>query len=500
MDNKDIKRPNLLLAALPIVILIVMLFANIKIWKDDSIMGPNQMALIFATVIAGIIAASLGVKFKRMRKFMVKNIGDSMPSILILLMIGALSGSWMISGIVPTLIYFGMDLLNPKFFLVATLLIASVVSLATGSSWTTIATIGVALLGIGSVLGYSPAMVAGAIVSGAYFGDKLSPLSDTTNLAPAMAGTDIFTHIKYMLYTTTPTYLITAIVFLVLGFYHHSTAGAGEIEEMKTLLSQTFNISLWLLVVPVILIVVIIRKKPPLPSLFLGTILGGIATVIFQPDLIRTIDAGATHSFFYSSYKVVLESFFGSVTIDTGNAHLTKLLSTSGMHGMLETIWLIITAMAFSGMMESAGLLVRIAEAIVGMAKKTGSVVMATVASSIFMNITASEQYISIVVPGRMFAKIYRKKGLKPELLSRSLEDGGTVTSVLVPWNTGGVVNSTVMHVPTLSYLPFAFFNIISPFMSVLVAYLNFKIRRYTPEEIEALKETYPEIGEEVIG
>ena len=493
MKDKQIKRPSIFQAFVPIAILIILLFSNIKIWQDNSISGPNQIALIFATVTAGLIALRLNVGFKRMREFMVKNIGDSMPSILILLMIGALSGTWMISGVVPTLIYYGMDLLNPKYFLVATLLTASVISLATGSSWTTIATIGVALLGIGTVLGYNSAMVAGAVVSGAYFGDKLSPLSDTTNLAPAMAGTDIFTHIKYMLYTTTPTYLITVIIFLVLGFFHGNTVAAGEISQMKELLSQTFNISLWLLIVPAILIFVIVRKKPPLPSLFLGAILGAVAAFIFQPDLIRSMEGSEHH--FYSSYKVVVESMFGSTNIDTGNESLTKLLSTSGMHGMLDTIWLILMAMAFSGMMESAGMLVRIAEALVGMANKTGSVVLATVATSIFMNITASEQYISIVVPGRMFAKLYRRKGLKPELLSRSLEDGGTVTSVLVPWNSGGVVNSTVMHVPTLSYLPFAFFNLISPVMSVLVAYLNIKIRRYSKEEMQELKEIYPEIG-----
>ena len=496
MINKPIKRPSLLLALLPIVVLITFLFTNIKIWESDTISGPNQMALIFATVIAGIIAASLKVSFKRMRKFMVKNISDAMPSILILLMIGALSGSWMISGIVPTLIYYGMDLLNPKIFLLATLLIASVVSMATGSSWTTIATIGVALLGIGTVLGYSPPMIAGAIISGAYFGDKLSPLSDTTNLAPAMAGTDIFTHIKYMLYTTTPTYILTIIIFLVMGLFHHNIAGGQDIVSMKEALGSTFNISLWLLVVPLVLILVIVRKNPPLPSLFLGTILGGIAAIIFQHDLIMRM--GDSHSsYFYNAYKVVMESFFGETNVITGNKALSELISTSGMHGMLETIWLIITAMSFSGMMESAGMLVRIAEAIIKFAKSTGSLVFSTVASAIFMNFTASEQYISIVVPGRMFAKIYRRKGLKPELLSRSLEDGGTVTSVLVPWNTGGVVNSFVLGVPTLSYLPYAFFNLISPVMSVLVAYLNFKIRRYSDVEMADLKEKYPEIGED---
>lgn len=498
MNQEPQKRPSILAALLPIIVLIIMLFTNIQIWGDNAISGPNQMALIFATVIAGLVAAFYKVSYKKMRRLMVKNISDSMTSILILLMIGALSGTWMLSGIVPTLIYYGIDLLNPTIFLVATLVISSIISVATGSSWSTIATIGVALLGIGTAQGFSPGLVAGAIISGAYFGDKMSPLSDTTNLAPAMAGTDIFTHIRYMVFTTAPTYIITFIIFLVLGFFHTSNGLTSDVGDLKLALESTFNITPWLMIFPVILVIVIIRKNPPLPSLFLGALLGGIAALIFQPDLIKAID-GNIHLYGSASYRVIIQSFFGESVINTGNETLTKLISTSGMYGMLKTVWLIITAMAFSGMMESAGLLVRIAEAMISYAKHTGSVVLTTVITSIFMNITASEQYISIVVPGRMFAKIYRKKGLKPELLSRSLEDGGSVTSVLVPWNTCGSVNSTVLHVPTLSYLPYAFFNIISPVMSVLVAYLNFKIRRYSPEEMDELREQYPEIGTEKI-
>lgn len=492
------KHPSLLAALIPIIVLIIMLFTNIQIWEDNAIAGPNQMALIMATMVAGIVAMFYKVSYRHMRRMMIKNINDSMTSILILLMIGALSGSWMISGIVPTLIYYGMDLLNPSIFLVATLLISSVVSLATGSSWSTIATIGVALLGIGTAQGFSPGLVAGAIISGAYFGDKMSPLSDTTNLAPAMAGTDIFTHIRFMLITTTPSYIITFIIFLIFGFSHNAAGMDSDIQNLKQALENSFNITPWLLIFPIILIIVIVRKNPPLPSLFLGAILGGIAAMIFQTELITRMD-GNVHSYFGAAYRIIVQSFFGDSNLDTENIVLTELLSTSGMHGMLDTVWLIITAMAFSGMMESAGLLVRIAEALISFAKRTGSVVLSTIISSIFMNITASEQYISIVVPGRMFAKIYRKKGLKPELLSRSLEDGGSVTSVLVPWNTCGAVNSKVLHVPTLSYLPFAFFNLISPVMSVIVAYLHFKIRYYSDFELEELREQYPEIGTEKI-
>ncbi len=482
-------------ALIPIIVLISLLFVNISIWGGDSVSGPNQMALIFATAIAGIISIRLGISYKKVRRFMIKNIGDSMQSILILLMIGALSGTWMLSGVVPTLIYYGLNFLSPTYFLVAALLVGSVISLATGSSWSTIATIGVALLGIGVSMGFNPGLVAGAIISGAYFGDKLSPLSDTTNLAPAMAGTDVFTHVRYMLYTTTPTYIITLAIFFVLGFTQGKVAGGQGVADMQVAISNTFNINPFLLFIPVILIIIIIKKTAPIPALFIGALLGAVGAVIFQPELIAEID-GNKHGYIEASYRVVIQGFFGETRIDTGNAKVSELISTSGMKGMLDTIWLIITAMAFSGAMESAGLLMRLAEAIVKKAEKTGSLVLATVASSIFMNITASEQYISILVPGRMYAKIFRRKGYKPELLSRSLEDGGTVTSVLVPWNTCGAVNSSVLHIPTLTYLPFAFFNLISPLMSVLVAYLNFKIRRFSPEEMALIEKEEEKIDD----
>lgn len=488
-DNNS-KRASLIEALLPIIILIGLLFLNISIWKSDSLGGPNQLALTFATAFAAMIAWRLKVSFTKMRESIVKNISDAMPSILILLLIGALSGTWMLSGVVPTLIIYGLDLLNPTIFLFATVLISAVISISTGSSWSTIATIGVALLGIGVALGFSPGMVAGAIISGAYFGDKMSPLSDTTNLAPAMAGTDLFTHIKYMVYTTTPTLVLTLIIFLIIGFTHDVSPTPGGIDAMKDSIQSTFTITPWLLIVPIILVVVILKKVPPLTSLFIGSLAGSIAAIIFQPDLISNIynsdfPKEIGDPFFEKAYVVISHAWFGASEIITNNKDVNDLLSTGGMAGMLETIWLIITAMAFSGVMESAGLLMRIADSIIKYAKSTGSLVLSTVVTSIFMNITASEQYISVVVPGRMYANIYRKRGLKPELLSRTLEDGGTVTSVLIPWNTCGAVNSTVLGVGTLAYLPYAFFNLISPLMTVFFAYANIKIRRYTDEEYE---------------
>lgn len=503
------KKAGLIEALLPIVILIALLALNISIWGEDSLGGANQLALTFATGFAALIAWRLKVSFESMRKFIVNNISDAMPSILILLLIGALSGTWMISGVVPTLIIYGLDLLNPTYFLFATVLISAVISVSTGSSWSTIATIGVALLGIGVALGFSPGMVAGAVISGAYFGDKMSPLSDTTNLAPAMAGTDLFTHIKYMLYTTTPTLIITLIIFLILGFTHSASPEPKDIDAIKMAIESNFTITPWLLLVPVILVFVIVRKTPPLTSLLIGSLAGSVAAVIFQADLILEIYPTIIEKlhpewltedepFYKAAYIVIANSWFGASNILTGNAQVDSLLSTGGMQGMLYTIWLIITAMAFSGVMESAGLLMRIAEPIIKYAKSTGSLVLSTVVTSIFMNITASEQYISIVVPGRMYADVYRRRKLKPEVLSRTLEDGGSVTSVLVPWNTCGAVNSTVLGVGTFAYLPYAFFNLISPLMTILFAYLNIKIRRYTDseyEEVMAIEEVQESAG-----
>lgn len=475
------KTPSLILSLTPIAVLIAMLAININLFGEDSISGPNQIALMFGAAVASVIALAHGHKWENIRRRIVLSISDAMPSILILFLIGSLAGTWMLSGVVPTLIYYGLEMLNPTIFLVAAVVISAVVSLATGSSWSTIATIGVALLGIGTALGFSQALVAGAIISGAYFGDKMSPLSDTTNLAPAMAGTDIITHIKYMTYTTFPSIFLTLIIFLVLGFTNTPNTSSVGTTEMLTAIDEIFYINPVLLLVPVILIIIIIRKTSPIPALFIGTLLGAVAALVFQSELLHKL-ATNEQSFIEAAYMTITQSMFGSLAIQSENPAITKLLSTGGMAGMLDTIWLVLTAMAFSGIMESAGMLIRIAESIVRFAKSTGSLVASTVVTSIFMNITASEQYISIVVPGRMYADIYKKKGLKPEVLSRTLEDGGTVTSVLVPWNTCGAVQSSVLGVPTLMYAPYVFFSIISPLMTIAFAYLNIKIRRFSDD------------------
>jgi NhaC family Na+:H+ antiporter len=475
------REASLIIALLPIIVLIVLLTSNVFLF-DDTLAGANQIALILSAALAGIISIRLGLPWNKIREKIVSTIGSAMPSMLILLLIGSLAGTWMISGVVPAMIYYGLDIINPNLFLFTAVVVSAIVSVATGSSWSTIATIGVALLGIGKALGMSEAVVAGAIISGAYFGDKISPLSDTTNLAPAMAGTDLFTHIRYMLYTTVPSLTIALIIFLVIGFSGSHSAAPDNVQTVKAAIDGTFNTSPLLFLVPAILLTIIILKVPPLPALLAGTLLGGIFAIIFQPHIIADV-AGNTGNYLQASYVAVMQSMFGDVSLTTSDASVNDLLSTSGMRGMLDTVWLILSAMVFGGVMESAGLLRRITRPIVKYAKSTGSLVASTVATCIFFNTTASDQYISIVVPGRMFRKTYEEKGLKPEVLSRTLEDSGTMTSVLIPWNTCGATQSRILGVDTFAYAPYAFFNLISPLMTILFAYLNIKIRRFGKDE-----------------
>ncbi|MDY0201975.1 MAG: Na+/H+ antiporter NhaC [Tenuifilaceae bacterium] len=483
MTNR-ISKPNLFQAFIPILFLIIFLVLNVYFFGNDTLSGANQIALLLAATIAAIIAVSLGHKWFSIRKQIVRSISSAMPSMIILLLIGSLAGTWLLSGVVPAMIYYGLKILHPSIFLMASVIICSLVSLATGSSWSTVATIGVALLGIGNALGFSNGVVAGAIISGAYFGDKMSPLSDTTNLAPAMAGTDLFTHIRYMIYTTAPTMVITLIIFFVMGLTYKNAESVVNIESTLIALKATFNITPWLFLVPIILIVIIVKKMPPIPALMAGTLLGAVFAIIFQPQVVTQI-SGIGNSYAMSSYVAVMRSMFGNISVVTNDLQVNDLLSTNGMAGMLNTIWLILAAMIFGGVMEAAGFLVRITESIIRFAKTTGSLVATTVGTCLFFNITASDQYIAIVVPGRMFAKTYKDRGLKPEVLSRTLEDSGTVTSVLIPWNTCGAAQSAVLGVPVLTFLPYAFFNIISPFMSIFMAAFNINIRRFNDQEKE---------------
>lgn len=480
--TKEIREPRLIEALIPIMLLIILLTLNVRFFGDDTLSGANQIALILAATVAGLIAVRLGHNWKSVRKSIVESIGSAMPSILILFLIGSLAGTWMISGVVPMLIYYGLKILNPTIFLVASVIICAIVSLSTGSSWSTVATIGIALLGIGTTLGFNKGLVAGAILSGAYFGDKMSPLSDTTNLAPAMAGTDLFTHIRYMIYTTGPSIIITLIIFLIIGFAGKLESNAADIEMVMAAIENKFDVNPILLIVPAFLIFIIIKKVPPLPALIAGTLAGAVFAVIMQPDVVREV-AGIEGSYIKQSYIGVMRTMFGSVAVTTDNSSVNELLSTGGMAGMLNTIWLIITAMVFGGVMEAAGMLLKITSYIMRVVHNAGSLVAATAGTCLFFNVTASDQYLAIVVPGRMFSKIYRDMDLKPEVLSRTLEDSGTVTSVLIPWNTCGATQAGVLGVSTFTYAPYCFFNIISPFMSIFMAAFNIKIRRISDDK-----------------
>ncbi|MBX2896426.1 MAG: Na+/H+ antiporter NhaC [Cyclobacteriaceae bacterium] len=478
----EIKKPSLLQALTPIVVLIGLLTINVIVLGSDAITGANQIALLMASGIAGIIAFRCGYNWHHIEGSIVKSISSAMGAMLILLAIGSLAGTWLLSGIVPSMIYYGLKILNPTIFLLAACVVCAIVSVATGSSWSTVATVGIALLGIGKAMDIHEGVIAGAIISGAYFGDKMSPLSDTTNLAPAMAGTDLFTHIRYMTYTTFPTLAITLVIFFIWGFTLDTSGAATDSSAVLKAIESRFNLSPFLFIVPVLVIVMIVKKVPALPALLVGALLGGIAAIIFQPDLVIEISK-VDGNFLKASFIAVMNAMTTTIHIQTADPMISELLTAKGMSGMLNTIWLILCAMIFGGVMESAGLLKIIAEKIIQFAHSTGSLVASTTVTCIFFNFTASDQYMAIAVPGRMYADTFRKRGLKPEVLSRTLEDSGTVTSVLIPWNTCGATQANVLGVATMAYAPFCFFCIMSPFMTVLQAYVNYKIRRLDATE-----------------
>ena len=472
-----IKSPTTFQALVPIIFLVILLSINVSIFGDDSLSGSIQIVLILSSAVASIIAFNLGFSWLDIQKGIIKSINSSLPSILILFLVGSLAGSWLLSGVVPAFIYYGIQILNAKIFLFAACVICIVVSMATGSSWTTSATIGIALIGIGRALDISDGLVAGAILSGAYFGDKMSPLSDTTNLAPAMAGSDLISHIKYLSLTTVPSIIISLIIFIVLGFNISDSIGINNAEVISSAIKEKFYISPVLFIVPLTVIILIYNKIKAVPALFVGVILGSVFALIFQSGLVVDVSNSETISW-KALFSGTMISLYGSISINTSNPLVTDLLSSSGMFGMLDTIWLVICAMIFGGVMEKAGFLKQITSIILNKIKSSGSLISSTAGTCIFFNLTASDQYLSIVVPGKMYASIYKEKGLAPENLSRTLEDGGTVTSVLVPWNTCGAYHASVLNVATLTYLPFCFFNLISPFMTILFAYLKIKIKR----------------------
>jgi NhaC family Na+:H+ antiporter len=482
-----IKKPSLFQSFLPILVLVGLLVVNVLfVYGDDALGGANQLALLFSGAVAAIVAAKNGYSWKEILRGMTSSITSALPALIILLLIGALAGTWMLSGVVPAMIYYGLDILNPTIFLFASCLICAIVSIATGSSWTTVATVGIALVGIGDVLGFEKGIIAGAIISGAYFGDKMSPLSDTTNLAPAMAGTDLITHIKYMALTTIPSIIITLIIFLVIGFFYDANGDLDQIDALQTAIQSKFNISPFLFLVPIAVVGLIVKKVPAIPALFIGSLLGGLFAIIFQPDLL--VELSGETNFFKASYKSVIDAMSTDIAIVTENEIVNELLSSSGMSGMLNTIWLIICAMIFGGIMENSGMLKRITQSIIGFAKTTGSLIATTTVSCITFNITASDQYLAIVVPGRMFAEEYKERGLHPKVLSRTLEDSGTVTSALIPWNTCGAYHSGVLGIATGEYFMYCFFNLISPLMTLAFGFLGIKIAKLAKSESENIE------------
>ena len=482
--QENIRAPKVLDALIPLIFLIVLLVLNIRVFGTDGLSGSNQIVLILSAGVAALVAIyRLGFHWETLQDGMVKSISSAMSSILILFLIGALAGTWLISGIVPAMIYYGLQVLSPTIFLFAACIVSAVVSVSTGRSWTTVATVGVALLGIGKALGFEEGIIAGAIISGAYFGDKMSPLSDTTNLAPAMAGTDLFTHIKHMAKTTVPSIIITFIIFIIIGFNYETNGSVDDVKAISQVIQENFNINGWLFIVPLVVLVLIVKKVPAIPALLVGALLGGVFAIIFQPEIIALIaDEGGSYA--YLSFKAVMMSLYGEISVVTSNDVVNELLVTRGMGGMLNTIWLIICAMIFGGIMEVSGMLRVLAEAVIQKVHRVGSLIASTAATCVFFNITTSDQYLAILVPGRMYADVYKKRKLKPENLSRTLEDSATVTSVLVPWNTCGATQASVLGVATLVYAPYCFFNIISPFMTILYGYLNIGINYYEEEEV----------------
>ena len=473
ITNKEL---NIWEALIPVFVLVAMLAFNVGVYGDDALSGSNQFILLLGGAVAAIVGFFNKVSYARMIEEVANNVKSTTGAILILLMVGSLAGTWLISGIIPTMIYYGLEILNPTIFLPATIIICAIISIATGSSWTTSATVGIALIGIGGALNIPLGMVAGAVLSGAYFGDKMSPMSDTTNLAPAMAGTDLFTHIKYMAKTTVPTIIITLIIFIIIGLTL-DVEGTTDTSEILTSIEHSFHITPWLFLVPVIVIFLIIRKTQPLIALMIGTLLGGVFAIIFQPEVVAKI-AGAETLNFQSAYQGVMNAITVDTSVASENEMLADLFSAGGMYGMLGTIWLIICAMVFGGVMEAIGALAKISSALLKLAHSVFGLFASTVATCLALNVTASDQYLAIVVPGKMFAKAYEEKGLAPENLSRTLEDSGTVTSVLVPWNTCGAYQSGVLGVGVGEYFVYAIFNYLSPFMTLLFAAFDIKIKQ----------------------
>lgn len=474
MTSTPHKLPQPLIALLPVFILIIFVSLSVGIFGADALSGASQMALLLATAVTLLIAKfTVNMHWTAFEKALHKNIKNISTALIILLIIGALSGTWMVSGVVPLFITYGMKVIRPEIFLLSAALISAIVSVITGSSWTTVATIGIALMGIGRAQGFPDGWIAGAIVSGAYFGDKMSPLSDTTVLASSISGTALFTHIRYMWITTIPSMLIALAVFTIAGF-SFTGVNTDDIMLYQNALAGRFNMSLWLLLVPAITVFMIAKRYPPLVTLFVSMLLAAVAALIFQKENLLEISGGTTNM---DAVKGMMISCFGPTALDTGNAEINSLIATRGMQGMLFTIWLIICATCFGAAMTAGRMIESITVWFTNYITRTGSLVGATVATGLLSNLTMGDQYLSLILSGNLFKELYEKRGYESRLLSRSMEDSITVTSVLIPWNSCGMTQSTVLGVSTLVYFPYAVFNYISPLMSILIATLGYKIK-----------------------
>ena len=475
--------PHPLVATIPLVVLIGLLAVIIALFGSDSLSGGSQVSLLAAMAVCVFISMVFYRNpWKAFEAQIEKTVGGVAVMILILLAVGMLAGAWMISGVVPTLIYYGVQMLSPQFFLVCACVICALVSLLSGSSWTTIATIGVALLGISHALGINEAIAAGAIISGAYFGDKMSPLSDTTILASSSAGVDIFSHIRYMMLTTMPAFLITLLIFTAMGLGFDADDSI-HVHQYTEGLSRTFNISLWTLLVPVLTGVLIVKRVPSLIVLFLSAMMAGVMALILQPHILTEIAGDAELSRVGALTKGLVMTFYGPTAIETGSAELNDLVSTGGMAGMLNTIWLIVCAMCFGAAMVASGMIESITKVVISWVRSRVGLVASTASTGLFLNVATGDQFISIVLTVNMFKDVYKRQGYEARLVSRTAEDSATVTSVLVPWNTCGMTQSTVLGVATIAYLPYCFFNILSPLMTILVAAVGWKIRRKMRDE-----------------
>ncbi len=477
--------PGLGQSAIPVLVLVALLAVSVFLYGDGASSGPNQLALLFSAMAAALIGWRNGYSWKELQAGIVHGISLATGAILILLMVGSLIGSWILSGTVPTMIHMGLSVLSPTWFYAAAVVICAIVALATGSSWTTVGTIGVALIGIATVQDLNLGLAAGAVVSGAYFGDKMSPLSDTTNLAPAMAGTDLFTHIRHMVWTTTPSILIALALYAGIGLWLGGATDTSEVAAIQQQLDGQFNIS-WINLLPaVVVIALVVRKVPAFPALLVGALTGCLFAIGFQRDAVLRFVGDTDLPTSLALLKGAWTSLFDGFKLQSGNTALDELLSRGGMSSMLNTVWLILMAMTFGAVMETTGMLQRIAASILSSVRGTGSLIAATLFTAIGMNVIASDQYIAIVLPGRMFRAEFRRRGLSPKNLSRALEDGGTLTSALVPWNTCGAFMAGTLGVATLTYAPFAFFNLINPVISLIYGFTGFTIEKLSPAEME---------------